>query len=66
MKAFPSSFSPRFINEQGTLPLEEKWSSQRTLAIDTIDGLLVFGTAFAVLVLALMFFAAFGFDLLLL
>ena len=55
-----------FINEQGTLPLEEKWSSQRTLAIDTIDGLLVFGTAFAVLVLALMFFAASGFDLLLL
>ena len=41
-----------FIDEQGTLPLEEKWSSQRTLAIDTIDGLLVFGTALAVLVLA--------------
>jgi hypothetical protein len=46
--------------------LKEKESSQRTLAIDTIDGLLVFGTAFAVLVLSLMFFAAFGFDLLLL
>lgn len=54
------------IDEQGTLPLEEKWSSQRTLAIDTIDGLWVFGTALAMLVLALMFFAAFGFDLLLL
>ena len=54
------------IDEQGTLPLEKRWSTQRTLAIDTIDGLLVFRTAFAVLVLALMFFAAFGFNLLLL
>ncbi len=54
------------IDEQGTLPLEKRWSSQRTLAIDTIDGLWVFGTSLAMLVLALMFFAAFGFDLLLL
>lgn len=66
MKAFPLSFTPMTINEQGTLPLEKKWSSQRTLAIDTIDGLWVFGTALAMLVLALIFFAAFGFDLLLL
>ena len=66
MKAFPLSFNPMTIYEQGTLPVEEKWSSQRTLAIDTIDGLWVFGTAFAVLVLTLVFFAAFGFGLLLL
>ncbi len=46
--------------------LKEKGSSQRTLAIDTIDGLWVFGTSLTMLVLALMFFAAFGFDLLLL
>ncbi len=52
-----------FSDERGTVPLKEKWSSQRTL---TIDGLWMFGTAFAVLVLALIFFAAFGFDLLLL
>ena len=53
-------------DERGTVPLKEKGSSQRTLTIDTIDGLWMFGTAFAVLVLALIFFAAFGFGLLLL
>ncbi len=66
MKAFRLSFTQMTIDEQGTLPLEKRWSSQRTLAIDTIDGPWVFGTCLAVLVLALMFFAAFGFDLLLL
>ena len=55
-----------FSDERGTVPLKEKWSSQRTLTIDTINGLWMFGTAFAVLVLALIFFAAFGFGLLLL
>ncbi len=66
MKAFRLSFTPTFSDERGTVHLKEKRSTQRTLAIDTIDGLWVFGTALAMLVLALIFFAAFGFDLLLL
>ena len=53
-------------DERGTVPLNGKGSSQRTLTIDTIDGLWMFRKAFAVLVLALIFFAAFGFRLLLL
>ena len=63
---FQLSFTPTFSDERGTVHLKEKRSTQRTLAIDTIDGPWVFGTCLAVLVLALMFFAAFGFDLLLL
>ena len=63
MRALQLSFTPMFSDERGTVPLKEKWSSQRTL---TIDGLWMFGAAFAVLVLALIFFAAFGFGLLLL
>ena len=63
---FQLSFTPTFSDERGTVHLKEKRSTQRTLAIDTIDGLWVFGTTLAILVLALMFFAAFGFDILLL